>query len=109
MIHVSEMQVEVVFALPEKQTLLALQVPVNTTVIEAVELSGILALHPEIDLSRQKLGIFGRLAKPGEVLQPGDRVEILRPLKADPKEVRRRLAAEGKTMGKLDKADTDSD
>ncbi len=107
MTSVSEMTVEVAFALPEKQTLLALQVPVNTTVIQAVESSGILDLHPEIDLARQKLGIFGRLAKPSEVLRPGDRVEIYRPLKADPKEVRRRLAAEGKTMGKSDKMDDD--
>ena len=105
MTSVSEMTVEVAFALPEKQTLLALQVPVNTTVIQAVESSGILDLHPEIDLARQKLGIFGRLAKPSEVLRPGDRVEIYRPLKADPKEVRRRLAAEGKTMGKSDNMD----
>ena len=97
---ISEMTVEVAYALPEKQTLLSLQVPVNTTVMQAVERSGILALHPEIDLARQKLGIFGRLAKPSETLLPGDRVEIYRPLKADPKEVRRRLAAEGKTMGK---------
>jgi len=91
--------------LPEKQTLLSLQVPVNTTVMQAIESSGILALHPEIDLARQKLGIFGRLAKPSEALLPGDRVEIYRPLKADPKEVRRRLAAEGKTMGKSYKID----
>ncbi|MCJ7556536.1 MAG: RnfH family protein [Gammaproteobacteria bacterium] len=100
---ISEMTVEVAYALPEKQTLLALQVPVNTTVMQAVERSGILAIHPEIDLARQKLGIFGRLAKPSEALLPGDRVEIYRPLKADPKEVRRRLAAEGKTMGRSDK------
>jgi putative ubiquitin-RnfH superfamily antitoxin RatB of RatAB toxin-antitoxin module len=109
LVHVTEIQVEVVFALPEKQTLLALQVPVGTTVLEAVHASGILELHPEINLDAQKLGIFGRLAKPAEVLRSGDRVEILRPLKADPKEVRRRLAAEGKTMGKLDKAVLDSD
>ncbi|MCW8845482.1 MAG: RnfH family protein [Gammaproteobacteria bacterium] len=102
---ISGMTVEVAYALPEKQTLLSLQVPVNTTVMQAIESSGILALHPEIDLARQKLGIFGRLAKPSEALLPGDRVEIYRPLKADPKEVRRRLAAEGKTMGKSYKID----
>lgn len=102
---ISGMTVEVAYALPEKQTLLSFQVPVNTTVMQAIESSGILALHPEIDLARQKLGIFGRLAKPSEALLPGDRVEIYRPLKADPKEVRRRLAAEGKTMGKSYKID----
>jgi putative ubiquitin-RnfH superfamily antitoxin RatB of RatAB toxin-antitoxin module len=101
----AEMKVEVVYALPEKQTLLALEVPVGTTVIEAVRASGILDAHPQIDIANAKLGIFGRMAKSDEVLQPGERVEIYRPLKADPKEVRRRLAAEGKTMGKTSKQD----
>ena len=89
----SEMKVEVVYALPQKQTLLALEVAVGTTVIEAVRASGILDLYPEIDIASSKLGIFGRMAKADEVLQPGERVEIYRPLKADPKEVRRRMAA----------------
>ena len=92
----SKIKVEVVYALPQKQTLLALEVAVGTTVIEAVRASGILESYPEIDIANSKLGIFGRMAKADEVLQPGERVEIYRPLKADPKEVRRRLAAEGK-------------
>ena len=105
----SEMKVEVVYALPEKQTLLALEVPMGTTVIEAVRASGILDTYPEIDIANSKLGIFGRMAKSDEVLQPGERVEIYRPLKADPKEVRRRLAAEGKTMGKTSKQESGED
>lgn len=105
----SDMKVEVVYALPEKQTLLALQVPVGTTVIEAVRASGILDIYPDVDIANSKLGIFGRMARPDEVLQPGERVEIYRPLKADPKEVRRRLAAEGKTMGKTGKTGTGED
>ena len=100
------MKVEVVYALPEKQTLLALEVPAGTTVIEAVHASGILGIYPQIDIANSKLGIFGRMARPDEVLQPGERVEIYRPLKADPKEVRRRLAAEGKTMGKTGKKES---
>lgn len=105
----SEMKVEVVYALPKKQTLLALEVPVGTTVIEAVHASGILDIYPEIDIANSKLGIFGRMARTDEVLQPGERVEIYRPLKADPKEVRRRLAAEGKTMGKTGKKEAGED
>lgn len=103
MASASEMRVEVAFALPLQQTLLSLAVPVGATVREAIDASGILSLHPEIDLEALKTGIFGRIAKLDEVLNPGDRVEIYRPLKADPKEVRRRLAAEGKTMGKGDR------
>jgi len=96
----AEIRVEVAYALPSRQDILALALPAGSTVQQAIEASGIRQLYPEIDLSVQKVGIFGRLAKLDEVLQPGDRVEIYRPLKADPKEVRRRLAAEGKTMGK---------
>jgi putative ubiquitin-RnfH superfamily antitoxin RatB of RatAB toxin-antitoxin module len=105
----SKIKVEVVYALPQKQTLLALEVAVGTTVIEAVRASGILESYPEIDIANSKLGIFGRMAKADEVLQPGERVEIYRPLKADPKEVRRRLAAEGKTMGNTSKKESGED
>ena len=105
----SKIKVEVVYALPQKQTLLALEVAVGTTVIEAVRASGILESYPEIDIANSKLGIFGRMAKADEVLQPGERVEIYRPLKADPKEVRRRLAAECKTMGNTSKKESGED
>ncbi len=88
--------VEVVYALPQDQTLLALRVPDGTTVRQAIELSGILARHPEIDPVRYAAGIFGRSVRPDTVLRPGDRVEIYRPLIADPKE-RRRHAAGNKT------------
>jgi len=96
-----EIKVEVAYALPERQSILPVVMPAGSTVQEAIMASGIRDLYPEIDLDAQKVGIFGRLAKLDEVLRAGDRVEIYRPLKADPKEVRRRLAAEGKTMGKL--------
>ncbi|NNF51544.1 MAG: RnfH family protein, partial [Gammaproteobacteria bacterium] len=72
-----------------------------TTAREAVRLSGIRAEFPEIDLDTAPLGIFGKKVKSDVVLQEGERVEIYRPLKADPREVRRRLAAEGKTMGRV--------
>lgn len=93
-------RVEVVYARPERQALHKLRVPRGTTAREAVKLSGIRGEFPEIDLDNVPLGIFGKKIKTDEALREGDRVEIYRPLKADPREVRRRLAAEGKTMGR---------
>lgn len=92
--------IEVVYALPREQALLKLQVPPGTTVVEAVRLSGILQLHPDIDLARNKFGIFGKLTQADAVLRDRDRIEIYRPLRADPKEVRRKRAAEGKNLKK---------
>jgi putative ubiquitin-RnfH superfamily antitoxin RatB of RatAB toxin-antitoxin module len=67
---------------------------------EAIERSGLLAQCPEIDLAVFKVGIFGKVAKIDQVLEEGDRVEIYRPLIADPKEARKRRAAEGKVLRK---------
>jgi putative ubiquitin-RnfH superfamily antitoxin RatB of RatAB toxin-antitoxin module len=93
-------RVEVVYALPEVQTLLALEVPQGTTAAEAVRFSGILGTHPEIDPAQAKLGVFGKHVKADTPLRDRDRVEIYRPLVADPREVRRQRAAEGKAMKK---------
>ncbi len=93
-------RIEVVYALPQEQTLFKLQVPPDTTVAEAIRLSGILQACPEIDLDRNRVGIFGKLTQADTVLRDRDRIEIYRPLRADPKEVRRRRAEEGKTMKK---------
>jgi uncharacterized protein len=87
-----EIIVEVVYALPDEQVLLALRVPQGTTVIQAVELSGIRLRYPEIDLARNAVGIFGKRAGLETVLRAADRIEIYRPLIADPKERRRRTA-----------------
>ena len=92
--------VEVAYALPEQQTLLALAVPAGTTAAEAVRRSGILEKHPELDLAGARLGVFGKHVKADTPLRDRDRVEIYRPLVADPKEVRRQRAAEGKAMKK---------
>lgn len=92
--------IEVACAHADRQWLLPLTVPSGTTAEEAVQLSGILQHVPDFDWAVNRLGIFGRLCPPGRVLEAGDRVEIYRPLVADPKEVRRRLAAEGRTMGR---------
>jgi len=92
-------RVEVCYAKPEVQAMVALTVPVGTTALEAAQQSGLMGRYPEIDLDQQPLGIRGKRVELGRVLEEGDRVEILRPLTADPKETRRRLAAKGKTMG----------
>jgi putative ubiquitin-RnfH superfamily antitoxin RatB of RatAB toxin-antitoxin module len=77
--------IEVVYALPGSQTLLKLNVAAGTTVGQALAMSGILAIHPGIDLALQRVGIFGRLVEHGHLLASGDRIEIYRPLIADPK------------------------
>ena len=93
-------KVELVYALPHEQTLLKFTVPAGTKVAEAVQLSGILKKYPEIDPAKSRMGIFGKLTKPDAELRELDRIEIYRPLLADPKEVRRRRAEEGKAMKK---------
>ena len=92
--------VEVVYALKDRQDLVALKLPAGATVREAVERSGLPAKYPEIDPAKSKLGVFAKLVKPDTVLRDRDRVEIYRPLIADPKEVRKQRAAEGKAMKK---------
>lgn len=92
--------IEVVYALPAEQTLLKKSVPAGTTVMEGIKVSGLLDKFPELDLSQHKLGIFGKLTKGDTVLRDKDRIEIYRPLIADPKEVRRKRAEEGKVMKK---------
>lgn len=95
-----QINVEVVYALPQEQTLLSLQVPQGSTLGDAIRASGIMEKYPEIDLTKNKLGIFGKLSKEDAILRDRDRVEINRPLIADPKEVRRKRAEEGKAMKK---------
>lgn len=95
-----KIKIEVVYALPDMQLLLKSEVPQGTTLAEAIKLSGMLDKHPEIDLEKGKFGIFGKLSKTDTVLREKDRIEIYRPLIADPKEVRRKRAEEGKVMKK---------
>ena len=92
--------VEVLYALPHEQTLLSVDVAQGTTLADAVKISGMLERNPDIDLTSNKVGIFGKLSKQDVVLRDKDRVEIYRPLLADPKEVRRKRAEEGKVMKK---------
>jgi putative ubiquitin-RnfH superfamily antitoxin RatB of RatAB toxin-antitoxin module len=93
-------QVEVAFAREDDQALLAVEGAKGMTVREAIERSGILKRFPEIDLEINKVGIFGRLVTLEQALDTGDRVEIYRPLIADPKAQRKKRAAEGKVMRK---------
>ena len=85
-------QVEVVLAMPGRQELVSLEVAAGTTLAEAIALSGLPEMFEGFELDLTKVGIFGQKAAPDRVLTAGDRVEIYRPLIADPKEVRRQKA-----------------
>lgn len=93
-------QVEVCYALRERQEMITLQLAEGSTVEQAIAASGLREKHPEIDLAINKVGVFGKLCKLDAPLHDRDRVEIYRPLIADPKEVRRKRADEGKAMKK---------
>ncbi|MDH5178867.1 MAG: RnfH family protein [Gammaproteobacteria bacterium] len=92
MAETGKIKVEVAYAKPDEQVIIPVMVEEGTTLGQAVELSGILHHFPEIDLNQNKTGIFGKIAPTETVLQEKDRVEIYRPLIADPKESRRRRA-----------------
>ncbi|MDR9614291.1 RnfH family protein [Providencia rettgeri] len=92
----SDLSIEVTYALPEKQFLLSVKVADGTTIEDAIIASGILALRDDIDLKKNKVGIYSRPAKLTDKVQDGDRIEIYRPLIADPKELRRKRAEKSK-------------
>ena len=98
--NTANINVEVVYALPEQQPILQIQLAEGATVEDAIRASGVLEAFPEIDLARNKVGIFSKLVKLDEPVRDKDRVEIYRPLIADPKEVRRKRAEEGKVTKK---------
>ena len=97
------MIVEVSYALPDKQSIISLEVEEGTTIKEAIEASGVLDTYDQIDLTRDKVGIFSKFATLDTVLREKDRVEIYRPLIADPKKVRKERAAMGKVMRSVKK------
>jgi putative ubiquitin-RnfH superfamily antitoxin RatB of RatAB toxin-antitoxin module len=92
------MRVEVAFALPDRQVLAVLDVPAGATVGEVIELSGLKRQFPAASIEASAVGVWGRVVDRDHALSEGDRVEIYRPLKIDPREARRRLARAGKTM-----------
>jgi putative ubiquitin-RnfH superfamily antitoxin RatB of RatAB toxin-antitoxin module len=94
-------EVEVIYALAHHQDRVKLSLPAGATVREAIDASGLARKYPEIDPGGQnRLGIYAKPVKADTVLRDRDRVEIYRPLIADPKAVRKRRADEGKTMKK---------
>lgn len=92
--------VEVAYALPHEQVIIPVRVAPATTAEAAIMASQIMAKYPEISLSTNKIGLFGKLTKLDTPLRHADRIEIYRPLIADPKEVRKQRAANGKIMKK---------
>ena len=84
------MQIGVAYSEPAQQIWLTIDVPDGATVSDAIERSGILRMFPHIDLTTQKVGIFGKIVKTDAALRPGDRVEIYRPITCDPQTVPRR-------------------
>jgi uncharacterized protein len=94
------MRFEVAYGRMDEQALLTVEAETPLTAQQAIERSGILERFPEIDLASNKIGIYGKASKLDAMLTDGDRVEIYRPLIADPKEARKKRAAEGKVMRK---------
>jgi uncharacterized protein len=92
--------VEVAYARSDVQRIYTLELPASATVRDAIEQCAVLREFPEIDLHRHKVGIFGKVTKLDQVLRAGDRVEIYRPLIADPKQARKQRAAQGLKMKK---------
>jgi putative ubiquitin-RnfH superfamily antitoxin RatB of RatAB toxin-antitoxin module len=88
----AEICVEVVYALPEKQYLRTVRLHEGATVEEAIRASGLLELREDISLEHNKVGVYSRPVKMGDIVHNGDRVEIYRPLVADPKALRRQRA-----------------
>jgi len=96
-------QIEVVYGLAHKQKLLSLPIEHGSTVEQAIAESGMLALFPEIDLTINKVGVWNKAVKLSNIVEDLDRIEIYRPLIADPKEVRKRRAEKAKLEGRADK------
>lgn len=94
------LRIEVIYALPHEQLLLETEVPANASVRDGILASGVLERYPELDIDSLAVGIFGKLTKLDASLRERDRIEIYRPLIADPKAVRKQRAAEGKRMKK---------
>ncbi|PID49734.1 MAG: RnfH family protein [Proteobacteria bacterium] len=92
--------VEVVYPLPYEQLIFKASIPTGSTVAEGIQASGILEHYPELDWQALDTGIFGKLVPATTVLRERDRIEIYRPLIADPKAVRKKRAAAGKKMKK---------
>ncbi|WP_245825354.1 RnfH family protein [Pseudocolwellia agarivorans] len=99
----NKITIEVVYGTPTSQKIVETIVDAETTIEEAIKASGIMAIYPEIDLAVNNVGIWNRAAKLTDTLVDLDRIEIYRPLIADPKEVRKRRAEKAKEEGRANK------
>ena len=97
----TKINVDVIYALPKEQITFTVNLEQGATAQQAIEASGILVKYPEIELNKNKLGIYSRLIKLDTVVEDGERVEIYRPLTADPKEMRKRRAKKAKEDGRI--------
>jgi len=97
------LNVEVAYGLPTKQSLVELAVAEGASVEDVIKASNLLTEYPDIDLSTSKVGIWSRVVKLRDSVKDGDRIEIYRPLIADPKEIRKRRAEKAKEEGRADK------
>ncbi len=98
-------KIEVAYALLDKQVILSEKISPDTTIEEAIHLSGVLEQYPEIDLNINKVGVFGKMKKLDSTLLENDRIEIYRPLLVDPKESRRKRAAKKEKVKSEQQAD----
>lgn len=96
------LSIEVCYALPDAQTLLTVTLPAGSTLEQAIVASGVLQRHPDIDLTKQKVGVFGKLKPLDAVLADRDRVEIYRPLIVDPKTARQRRVDKTRREGSIE-------
>jgi uncharacterized protein len=98
----ANLNIDVCYALPDVQTLISLQLPPGATVQQAIDASGILGRHPDIDLTKLKVGVYGKLKPLDTVLADHDRVEIYRPLIVDPKMARQRRVDKSRKEGSVE-------
>ena len=96
------LSIEVCYALADEQTVLAVELAPGATVRQAIDASGILARHPDIDLARSKVGVYGKLKPLDATLAGHDRVEIYRPLIVDPKAARQRRVDKSRREGSIE-------
>jgi hypothetical protein len=98
----SRLSVDVCYALADAQTLITVELPAGATVRDAIDASGVLARHPDIDLAKQKVGVYGKIRPLDAPLADHDRVEIYRPLIVDPKTARQRRVEKSRRDGAIE-------
>jgi uncharacterized protein len=98
----ANLSIDVCYALPDTQTLIPVELAPGATVQQAIDASGILRRHPEIDLEKLKVGIYGKIKPLDAVLADHDRVEIYRPLIVDPKAARQRRVDKTRKAGSVE-------